>query len=352
MKLKKSEQEESKKQKSISLEKSVLDLRARIEKAGSILVKKDDLVRPDRFRLLTGILPLDLILTPEIGFTSGCVEIYGPEGVGKTSVVLSIIRSAKQAGKVALLQDVEYGITNELCNIFGLEPNVDFLLAQPDNAEAALNSVELFLRNNRQCVVIIDSIANLLSQGEMEEKVEDKSFNPVTLMLSKLAKKVPKICRDNDNLLVYVNQVRDNMNSGYGPKTRVPGPRAVKFLSAWRVEMFRAGLLKEGGKSEEGEEGEVIGQKVGFKTIKNRTTRPFQQATSNLIFGKGFHQGFDLIELAAAFGMKDLVERSGAWFKLFNGENIQGINKTANYIVEHPEVEAHLREKIVEVCRS
>lgn len=351
MKSKKGEQERFKKN-SISLEDSVLDLRARIEKAGSILIKKEDLVKEDRFRMLTGILPLDLILTPGIGFTSGCVEIYGPEGVGKTSVVLSIIRSAKRAGKVALLQDVEYGITDELCRIFDIEPNVDFLLAHPDNAEAALNSVELFLRNNKQCVAIIDSIANLLSQGELEEKVEDKSFNPVTLMLSKLAKKAPMLCQKNGNLLVYVNQVRDNMNSGYGPKTRVPGPRAVKFLSAWRVEMFRAGLLKEGGKNEEGEDGEVIGQKVGFKTIKNRTTRPFQQATSNLIFGKGFHQGYDLIELAAAFGMKDLVERNGAWFNFYNGEKMQGINKAANYVVETPEVETHMRERIVEVCRS
>lgn len=349
MKSKKDKKSESKK---TSLENSVLDLRARIEKAGSMLIKKEDMVKHDRFRMLTGILPLDLILTPDIGFTSGCAEIYGPEGVGKTSLVLSLIRSAKQQGRVALLQDVEYGITDELCQIFGVEPNVDFLLAQPDNAEAALNGVELFLRNNRNAVAIIDSIANLLSQGEMDETVQTKSFNPVTLMLSKLAKKAPKICRDNDNLLIYVNQVRDNMNSGHGPKTRVPGPRAVKFLSAWRIEMFRVGLLKEGGKSEEGEDGEVIGQKVGFKTIKNRTTRPFQQAMSNLIYGKGFHQGYDLIELAAAFGMKDLVERSSAWYNFYNGEKIQGINKAANYVLENADVETHLREKLVEICRA
>lgn len=313
-----------------------------MQKVGAQLTDKDELRAKDGFRLFTGILPLDLMLTPDGGLRSGCIEIYGPEGVGKTSLVLSIVRSCKRSGHLALFEDVEFALTDELCRIFNVKPGEDFLLKQPDNAEDALNNAEVFLRTATKSVVIIDSIAMLLSQGEWSEKVEDKSFNPTSLMLSKFAKKAPKLCRDRDNVVIYLNQVRDNL-SKYGPAEKVPGPRAIKFNTSWRVGMRRIGLVRESG-----EDGEVVGQQVEFKTVKNKYDRPFQTGVSTLIYGKGFHQGYDLCDLSKALGLKSLVERNGAWFTLLGEHKIQGQAKTADYIVENTEVEKRIRDGILE----
>jgi recombination protein RecA len=312
--------------------KAPINLKAQIEKLGAEFLSREQLKHKDGLHLMTGIMPLDLILTSDIGLHSGCIEIYGPEGVGKTSLVLSLIRSCKEAGIPSMFLDAEFALTDELCEIFDIVPNEDFLLKQPDDAEDALNSAELFLRCSPKSVVVIDSIAMLLAQSEWEEKVETKSFNPVTLMLSKFAKKAPKLCKKNDSLVIYLNQIRDNL-SGYGSPIRVPGPRAIKFNTKIRVEMKRVGQLKESG-----ENGEIVGHKVEFKTHKNKFARPYQKAQSSLIYGKGFHQGYDLCELTQALGLTNLISINGSWFTFFNDQRVQGQAKAAEYIIKNPDI--------------
>ena len=320
-----------------------VDIRSQIEKLGALFIGEDGLSKAGGINVMTGVLPLDMILGPGFGFRAGCVEVYGPEGVGKTSLVLSTIKWCKENGHLAMLMDVEQAMTDPLCEVFGLVPNKDFMLAQPDSAEAALNGAELFLRNSQRSVLIIDSIANLLSRGEHDEKVEEKSFNPVTLMLSKFSKRIPLTCRKNDNLLIYLNQVRDSMEK-YGPSIRVPGPRAIKFNTCIRIEMRRESLIKEAG-----DDGEVIGQRVEFKTVKNRYARPHQKAHSHLIYGRGFHQGYDLCELVSAFGIKGVVDRNKSWFTFADGTKVNGQQAAADRIADDPELLKSIRAKILEV---
>jgi len=320
----------------------LIDFRSQLAELGSRILEVSDLERKPGHALLTGVMPLDLIVSSGGGLHPGCVEFYGHEGVGKTSMALSIVRSAVAAERPSLYVDVEQGMTEELCQIFDLRANKDFILSWPDNAEAALNGAERFLRVAKKGVIIIDSIPNLLSAGEWDEKVETKSFNPVSLMLSKFAKRASAFCRRSGTILVYLNQIRDNMEK-YGPSIRVPGPRAVKFACAVRVEMKVIGKLKESG-----ENGEIIGQKVKFKTIKNRSTRPFQEAESSLIYGHGFHQGHDLCEIATMLGLKNLVNRSGAWYELMGGEKVMGQAKAAEAIVSNPDLMEKIRKGIIE----
>lgn len=315
------------------------------EELGTHLVSRDAVrAKEGAFNVRTGILPLDLILTPEAGFRNGCVEIYGPEGIGKSSLAMAMISSAarvKDASKPMLI-DVEHAVNDSLCDIFGIVPREDFFLAQPDNAEAALNTAELFLRSCPRALLIIDSIAMLMASSEWEEKAEDKSYAPVSIMLTKFAKKAPKLCKASDSLVVYLNQIRANL-SGYGSPTRIPGPAAIKFNVSWRIEM------KKGEKSALKQGEDQIGHKVTFRTIKNRFARPYQKATSNLIYGAGFHQGYDLIELAQAFGRKDLIARKGAWVTFYDDHTEQGLQKAADYIVDNPEVREHLEKEILEM---
>ena len=322
-----------------------INFKARIEQLGAEFIGKESLRPKNALNIMTGIMPLDLILTSDIGIRSGCIEIYGPEGVGKTSLVLSLVRSCKMASIPSMFLDAEFALTDELCEIFGVVPNEDFLLKQPDDAEDALDSAELFLRSSPKSVVIIDSIAMLLAQSEWEEKIGTKSYNPVSLMLSKFAKKAPKLCKNNDSIVIYLNQIRDNL-SGYGSPIRVPGPRAIKFCTKIRVEMKRIAQLKESG-----DEGEVVGHKVEFKTIKNKFARPYQKAQSNLIYGKGFHQGYDLYELTQALSLTDLISVNGSWYTFFNDQKFQGQAKAAEYIINNPEVQKHITDKIIEVLK-
>lgn len=317
-------------------------LRSRIAALHGQLLKPAGL--ESNIKLHTGVLPLDLILTPSVGLRGGaCMEVYGPEGVGKTSLILALIKSAGKAGMTPFLVDAEFSVNPEQCEIFDIEPDKDFLMIQPDSAEEALNTAEMMLKTQPKSLIIIDSIAVLLSTGEWEEKVEDKSYNPVSLMMSKFAKKAPQLCRKNDSIVVYVNQVRANLDK-YGGSFRVPGVSTIKFSVAWRLEMFATGKITQGSK----EEGEVIGQKVRFKTIKNKFGRPFQTAQSNLIFGQGFHQGYDLCDLTKAFGLKHLIEHNASWITFFDGHKVQGQSKAADYIVNNPEVKERIEKEIVE----
>jgi recombination protein RecA len=310
-----------------------------IEECGIHLVGQESDVKSD---FKTGILPLDLILTNTGGFRSGCAHVYGHEGVGKSSLAMSVIQSfARRNGNKnkCLYIDVEHGVNDEFCKIFNLIPNVDFYLAQPDHSEAALNAIDIFLRNVENSVVVLDSVAALMANAEWSSKVEDKMYAPTSLHLSNIARKAPRLCTKSNNLLIYLNQIRDNL-SGYGSPTRVPGGRAIKFLTSWQIEMKKKEALKQGENQ--------VGQKVEFKTVKNRFTKPYQKAMSHLIYGSGFHAGYDLIEQTQAFGLKNVINKKGAWIKFYNGEMIQGLPKAADYIMDNIEIRQEIENKILE----
>lgn len=293
-------------------------------------------------RVRTGVLPLDLILTPDVGLRGGgVIELFGKEGVGKSSLILSLIREAKAIGMMPFLADVEHAVNESQCEIFGIEPNKDFLMIQPDDAEQALDTAAMILTTQPKTLVIIDSIAALVAGSEYSESVGTKNFHPTSQMLTKFAKMAPKLCRRNDSLVVYVNQLRAN-TSGYGPAWKPAGPAAVRYLTSWRVEMSPGDKLKQGG-----EDGEIVGHKVKFKCIKNKFGRPFQTAQSNLIYGQGFHQGYDLCDLVKAFGLKNLIQFNGSWFEFYNGEKLQGQANAANYIIENPKVEKKITDYII-----
>jgi len=317
-------------------------MRARIAKLHGELLKPDSL--KSKVKLLTGVLPLDLILTPAIGLRGGgVIELYGPEGVGKSSLILALIKSAKTANIMPFLVDSEHAVNESQCEMFDIEPDKDFLMIQPDDAEQALDTAAMILTTQPKTLVIIDSIAALMAASEYEESVGTKNFNPVSQMLTKFAKMAPKLCRKNDSIVVYVNQLRANM-SGYGPAWKAAGPIAVRFLTSWRVEMFPGDKLKQGG-----DNGEIVGHKVKFRCIKNKFGRPFQTAQSSLIYGQGFHQGYDLCDLVKAFGLKQFIQFNSSWFEFYNGEKVQGQANAADYIIENPKVERKIRDGIIEV---
>jgi recombination protein RecA len=334
---KKKKKSKNKEKKAVSTIKGPVDLVAEIEKLGASFTK--DL--RSTTRVSTGILPLDMVLTPEGGFGVGCAEIFGPECVGKTSLVLSMLQKCKEIKRVAFLVDVEFRLTESMCNIWGLVPGKDFLLKQPDDAEDALNSIERFLRVAKDGVVILDTIAVLLSNADWEDVVEGQNYNPATRHLDRLAKKVNKLCKNNNHVLIFLNQIRDNMKS-YGSDIRVPGPRSVKHATSWRVSMFPGDKIKD--------KGDIVGHKVKFKVEKNNFTRPYQTAESTLIYGRGFHAGFDLIELSSAFGLQ-LFEMSNSRYVFYDDHKAHGIMNAANYVMDTPNVKSHFVQQIQEALQ-
>ncbi len=341
MKKKKRKKKVGKKTKKVDKE-SGGGMRARIAKLHGELLNPEGL--KSKVRLQTGVLPLDLILTPAVGLRGGgVIEVFGKEGVGKSSLILAMIKSAKAANIMPFLVDAEHAVNESQCEIFDIEPDKDFLMIQPDDAEQALDTAAMILTTQPKTLVIVDSIAALMAGSEYNESVGTKNFHPTSQMLTKFAKMAPKLCRRNDSLVVYVNQLRAN-TSGYGPDWKPAGPAAVRYLTTWRVEMSPGDKLKQGE--------EIVGHKVKFKCIKNKFGRPFQTAQSNLIYGQGFHQGYDLCDLVKAFGLKKLIQFNGSWFEFFDGEKVQGQASAADYIIEHPEVEEKIRDTIIAEVRK
>lgn len=269
------------------------------------------------------------------GYPKGrIIEIYGPESSGKTTLTLHAIAQAqKQGGKAAFI-DAEHAIDPVYAK--NLDVDIDeLILSQPDSGEQALEIAEMLVRSGVIDLIVIDSVAALVPQVELDGEMGDAAVGLQARLMSKALRKLSGVMNKTNCTVIFINQLREKIGVMYGNPETTTGGRALKFYSSVRVEIRRSEQIKQNG--------EIIGNKANIKVVKNKVAPPFKTTQVDIIYGKGISRDGEILDLAVE---GDIVEKSGAWYA-YNGEKIgQGRENAKNFLIEHPAIFEEVEEKV------
>ena len=269
------------------------------------------------------------------GYPKGrIIEIYGPESSGKTTVALHAIAQAqKQGGKAAFI-DAEHAIDPVYAKNLGVDID-ELILSQPDSGEQALEIAEMLVRSGVIDLIVIDSVAALVPQVELDGEMGDAAVGLQARLMSKALRKLSGVMNKTNCTVIFINQLREKIGVMYGNPETTTGGRALKFYSSVRVEIRRSEQIKQNG--------EIVGNKANIKVVKNKVAPPFKTTQVDIIYGKGISRDGEILDLAVE---GDIVEKSGAWYA-YNGEKIgQGRENAKNFLLEHPAIFAEVEEKV------
>lgn len=269
------------------------------------------------------------------GYPKGrIIEIYGPESSGKTTLTLHAIAQAqKQGGKAAFI-DAEHAIDPVYAKNLGVDID-ELILSQPDSGEQALEIAEMLVRSGVIDLIVIDSVAALVPQVELDGEMGDAAVGLQARLMSKALRKLSGVMNKTNCTVIFINQLREKIGVMYGNPETTTGGRALKFYSSVRVEIRRSEQIKKNG--------EIVGNKANIKVVKNKVAPPFKTTQVDIIYGKGISRDGEILDLAVE---GDIVEKSGAWYA-YNGEKIgQGRENAKNFLLEHPAIFAEVEEKV------
>ena len=269
------------------------------------------------------------------GYPKGrIIEIYGPESSGKTTLTLHAIAQAqKQGGKAAFI-DAEHAIDPVYAKNLGVDID-ELILSQPDSGEQALEIAEMLVRSGVIDLIVIDSVAALVPQVELDGEMGDAAVGLQARLMSKALRKLSGVMNKTNCTVIFINQLREKIGVMYGNPETPTGGRALKFYSSVRVEIRRSEQIKQNG--------EIIGNKANIKVVKNKVAPPFKTTQVDIIYGKGISRDGEILDLAVE---GDIVEKSGAWYA-YNGEKIgQGRENAKNFLIEHPAIFEEVEEKV------
>ena len=262
------------------------------------------------------------------GYPKGrIIEIFGPESSGKTTLALhAIAECQKQDGRCAFI-DAENAIDPVYAKHLGVDID-ELILSQPDSGEQALDITELLIKSGAIDLVVVDSVAALVPQAELDGEMGDASVGLQARLMSKAMRKLAGVMNHSNTTAIFINQLREKVGVMFGNPETTPGGRALKFYSSVRLDVRRSETLKNGA--------DAYGNVTKIKVVKNKVAPPFKTATVNIIYGEGISHSDELINLAVE---NDIIEKAGAWFS-YEGEKIgQGINSVREYLKAHPEFE-------------
>jgi recombination protein RecA len=284
----------------------------------------------------TGSLALDIALGVG-GIPRGrIIEIFGHESSGKTTLALHIIAEAQKMGGSAAFVDVEHAIDPLYSKQIGVNME-QLLISQPDTGEQALEIVETLVRSNAIDVVVVDSVAALTPQAEIEGEMGDAHVGLLPRLMSKALRKLSGVTSKSKASIIFTNQIRQKIGVMFGNPETTPGGLALKFHASVRLEIRRAETLKDGD--------EMVGNRIRVKVAKNKVAPPFTQAEFEMIFGEGISKIGDLLDVATD---QDIIQKSGAWFSYNNERLGQGRNNAKEYLVQHPEIIEEIDTKVRE----
>ncbi len=284
----------------------------------------------------SGSIALDVALGVG-GYPKGrIVEIYGPESSGKTTFALHAIAEVQKRGGRAAFIDAEHALDPVYAQNLGV--NLDeLLLSQPDTGEQALDICEALVRSEIIDLVVIDSVAALVPQAEIEGEMGDAHVGLQARLMSQALRKLSGTLNKTKTTAIFINQLREKVGVLFGNPETTPGGRALKFYSTIRLEVRRAEQIKLGDK--------VIGNKTNIKVVKNKVAPPFRTATIDIMYGEGVSKEGELVDLASEI---DILEKSGAWYS-YNGEKIgQGKENVKILLKENPELRDEIEYKVRE----
>ena len=300
---------------------------------GSVM-KLGDRAAVDVAVIPTGSLTLDMALGIG-GYPKGrIIEIYGPESSGKTTLTLHAIAEVQKQGGTAAFIDAEHAIDPVYAKNLGV--NIDeLILSQPDSGEQGLEIAETLVRSGAIDLVVVDSVAALVPQVELDGEMADQQMGLQARLMSKALRKLSGVMNKTDCTIIFINQLREKIGVMFGNPETTTGGRALKFYSSVRVEIRRSEAIKNGT--------EIVGNKVNIKVVKNKVAPPFKSTQVDIIYGKGISRDGEVLDLAVD---KDIVDKSGAWYA-YKGEKIgQGRENAKRYLVERPDIMNEITEAI------
>lgn len=318
------------------LEKSLEETLREIEK----VYGKGSIMRlGDRTAVECDVIPSGSILLDEAlgvgGYPKGrIIEIYGPESSGKTTLALHAIAECQKQGGQAAFIDAEHAIDPVYARNLGV--NIDELvLSQPDSGEQALEITEMLASSGGVSLIVVDSVAALVPQAELDGEMGDSSVGLQARLMSKAMRKLTAILNKNSCAIIFINQLREKVGVMYGNPETTSGGRALKFYSSIRIDIRRTEALKTGS--------DIYGNTCKVKIIKNKVAPPFKTCEIDIIYGKGISKEGEILDRAVELG---IIKKSGSWYE-YNGSKIaQGRDAGKTYIQENPELQAELLEKI------
>ena len=282
----------------------------------------------------SGSLSLDIALGVG-GFPKGrIIEIYGPESSGKTTIALQAIAEVQKKGGRAAFIDAEHALDPVYAKALGVDIN-ELLLSQPDTGEQALEICEALVRSEAVNIVVIDSVAALVPQAEIDGEMGDSHVGLQARLMSQALRKLSGTINKTKTTAIFINQLREKVGVMFGNPETTPGGRALKFYATIRLDIRRAEQIKQGD--------QIVGNKTNIKVVKNKVAPPFKTACVDIMYGEGISREGEIIDIAASL---DILNKSGAWYA-YNGEKIgQGKENVKIYLKENPELRDELDQKI------
>lgn len=284
----------------------------------------------------SGSLTLDIALGVG-GYPKGrIIEIYGPESSGKTTFALEAIAEVQKAGGKAAFIDAEHALDPVYAKNLGVDIN-DLLLSQPDTGEQALEICEALVRSEAISIVVIDSVAALVPQAEIEGEMGDSHVGLQARLMSQALRKLSGTISKTNTIAIFINQLREKVGVLFGNPETTPGGRALKFYSTIRLDVRRGEQIKNGDN--------VIGNKTNVKIVKNKVAPPFKTASVEIMYGQGVSREAEILDLASEIG---IVDKSGAWYS-YNGEKIgQGKENAKQFLRDNPTIKEEIENKVRE----
>lgn len=289
--------------------------------------------------LPSGCLSLDIALGG--GYPKGrIIEIYGPESSGKTTLTLHAIAEIQKQGGTAAFIDAEHALDPAYAKKLGVDTE-NLLVAQPDNGEQALEITETLVRSNAVDLIVVDSVAALVPQAEIDGDMGDAHMGLQARLMSQALRKLTGIINKSKATVIFINQIRMKIGVMFGNPETTTGGNALKFYASVRADIRRTAQIKSGD--------DVIGNRTKVKIVKNKIAAPFRIAEFDIMYNEGISKTGDILDLAAQYGV---VEKSGAFYK-YGGETIgQGRDKTKTFLKDNPEIMSEIDNKVREAVKS
>lgn len=331
--------EKIKKESGASIEDTMKSIKKRFGEDSVMIL--DEAVHMDVESIPTGSFGLDLALGVG-GLPKGrLIEIYGPESSGKTTLALHVVAEAQKVGGICAFIDVEHALDPIYAKALGVK-NSELLISQPESGEQALEIVDEMVRSNKFAVIVLDSVAALVTKSELEGEMGDQHVGRHPKMMSQAMRKLVGVVSNSKTVVIFINQIRVNIGQmGYGSPEYTPGGKALKFAASVRLDIRRIAQIKKGEES--------VGGRVRVKVVKNKVAPPFKQTEFDLLYGEGISKEGEIIALGMKYG---LISKSGMTFSYSEEKLGVGYDKARLYLKAYPKVAKQITNIILEKIKS
>ena len=305
------------------------------------IMRLGDKARSDVDTIPSGSLGLDIALGIN-GFPRGrVIEIYGPESSGKTTLAIHAIAEVQKKGGIAAIIDAEHAFDRTYAEALGVNTE-DLFITQPDNGEQALEITESLIRSGAMDIVVVDSVAALTPRAEIEGEMGDSKVGLHARLMSQAMRKLTSAIAKTNCTCIFINQLREKIGVLFGNPETTTGGNALKFYASIRLD------IRKNGAALKDKEGNVIGNHVKVKVVKNKLAPPFRIAEFDIMYGEGISKAGEIVDLAVDY---DVIKKSGAWYSYDDAKIAQGRDAAKRFLRDNPEVADEIEQKVKDLIQ-